>query len=56
MPLRDAYIWLQENVAELDAAEVIGLLKGLERVGFNRANEVLSYVVSIHSFLSTLVL
>lgn len=51
MPLRDAYFWLQENVPELDSGEVIGLLKGLERVGFNKANEVLSYVVSLFTYL-----
>jgi transcription initiation factor TFIIE subunit beta len=54
MPLRDAYFYLQENVPELDANEVIALLKGLPRVGFNKANEVLSYVVSVSRLYTTL--
>ncbi|KAI9634194.1 uncharacterized protein MKK02DRAFT_38867 [Dioszegia hungarica] len=47
MPLMDAYFYLQENCPELNANDVVALLKGLPRVGFNKANQVLSYVPAL---------
>lgn len=50
MPMIDAHFFLQEQCPEVDFGLVIDILKGLPRVGFNTANEVLSYVVSGHFF------
>jgi len=46
MPLTDAYFFVQEDAPGVDAADVIEILKGRERVGYNTINQVLSYVVS----------
>lgn len=52
MPLQDAHFWVQENVPECKPQEVVELLKKRERVNFNTANLVLSYVVSQRLLLS----
>lgn len=54
MPLTDAYFFVQEDAPGVDAADVIEILKGRERVGYNIINQVLSYVVSCHALLLAL--
>ncbi len=47
MNTQTAYFHVQESNPGLDPAEVLELLKVQERVEFNRANGVFTYVVSL---------
>jgi hypothetical protein len=43
----DAYFYIQEACPGMDPKIVLDLLKGLERVRLNKANQVFEYIVRL---------